>query len=290
MPHNMLRSNDSKLCGRNLCSTGNKLSGTLLLMFLSACANHSTKPAAAHSSTSIETIEVLGPNSFRHDGNVRTAEGLGQALLRDDDAAGVIKEPLRIVADESTPLEVIVPALEAATRGGSDRVNLTLEILDDPVRRSSSLPLRVDHGCDALMLYDGTYEYDDHGESPRYVYVQVIFESGGALVIEDCGYQGEESFAPILELADAPEGIADGAPQSGTPLNFDELHEWFDALEAQGVRAFVCLDWQPTTTMGRFVDALRAMKSAVGPRVLLGPDIWGGPEPEESDLEFVEGE
>ena len=149
-------------------------------------------------------------------------------------------------------------------------------------------PSRGAHGCDALTYFDGTYEYDDHGESPSYVYVQVVFESDGTLMIGTTGYRAEKSSAPVLELPDAPEGIAAGAPELGTQASFDTLGEWFGSLEEKGVRSFVCLDWQPNTTVGQVVDALRAAKSAVGPRVLQGPDPWGGPEDEEPDEVSVE--
>jgi len=257
---------------------------------LLACADHSATPPADGVSSSTETVEVLGTGSFRHGGLVLTADELGQALARADDTSSVNREPLRFVAEGHTTMEEVVPALEVAVERSSSRVNLVLEVHGGPEGRWSTLPILVSHGCGALSYSDGTYAYDDHGESPSYVYVQVIFESGGTLAIGNTGYRAEEPSAPVLELSAAPRGIAAGAPKLGTRVNFDALGEWFDSLEEQGVRPFVCLDWQPTTTVGQVVDALRAARSAVGPRVLQGPDPWGGPEEEEPGEEYVEEE
>lgn len=243
------------------------------LVLLCACCSVSSPPA-------VETVEVLGADSFRHDGCSLDFAGLRRDLGRRDGDSGIDRNPLRLVVPAEMPLARFLPVLEVVSERHG---NLTLETAGGP-GRTTTLPILCSHACNALWYLDGDYTYDEH-ELPILdkVGVCALWSGEGALVVDRLEYLTDEN-RELHEWVDAPTSIRSGAPPTGTAIDLEAVGAWFALLREAGVKPLLCFDYRTASSVGPLVDALRAAKAAVGHDVLLAPS------PLEDQLEEVEPE
>jgi len=243
-----------------------------------------------------ETVELLGADSFRHDGLSLDLDGLEAALARPADLSNLDPEPLRLVVPEEAPLDELRLALDALLL--ANRSHLILELAGQPAR-STTLPILVSHACGAVFYHDGVYTYDEHAGgaldeglegSPDKVLLRVARGEGGALVADHLEYAEDEGRTEV-EWDDVSADVRGGAPPVGAALDLAAVRRWFATLHSLGVKPLLCLDYRSATTAGELVDALRAEREGAGHDLLLGPSAWEEalePEEEEEELE-VEG-